>query len=231
MGRSDPKPGRRLLDWPLDVLEVAGHLHIDRFGVVGASGGGPYVLACASEIPDRLDFAAVLGSWAPVHGTHLAWEMAPLDRFFSRLSGGLPWLFYIPFWFLGMAAQRLSPQAFLRSLGSSMSDPDRRLAKEPSVAAFYAHDVREAFQQGVRGPADDAILLYQAWGFVLDDIRIPVRIFHGREDRFAPYAFAEYLHARIPHSILHDYSGEGHLFLYRLFGDVFSAAPPVGSDT
>ncbi len=54
MGLSDFEPGRKILDWPNDVIQLADALEIDRFGVEGVSGGGPYAAACAYKIPDRL---------------------------------------------------------------------------------------------------------------------------------------------------------------------------------
>jgi len=74
----------------------------------------------------------------------------------------------------------------------------------------------------VRGPADDAILLYKDWGFKVDEIKSRVDLFHGTEDKFAPYPFAEYLSVAMPDSELHNYPGRGHLFLIKLFEDLFS---------
>jgi pimeloyl-ACP methyl ester carboxylesterase len=54
IGLSDPKLGDRLLDWPLDIAEAADHLGIQRFAVKGMSAGGPYALACAHVLPDRV---------------------------------------------------------------------------------------------------------------------------------------------------------------------------------
>src|SRR5512136_816792 len=65
MGLSDFKPKRTILDWPDDVVELADFLQIDQFAVEGASGGGPYSLACARKIPDRLTHVGVLSGVDP----------------------------------------------------------------------------------------------------------------------------------------------------------------------
>jgi len=223
IGRSDYVPARSLLDWPHTVLGIAQALGFERFGVIGISGGSAYALACAARIPANLDFAVVMGSWAPVAEEPQLWKMmAPLDRFFGKLSRGMPWVFYLPFSFLGYAAKWLSPQSFIKSLESSLAEDDKKLLEDKGFAQLLAEDTREAFRQGVRGPADDAILLYRDWGFRVDEIEMKVHLFHGREDKFAPYPFAEYLNRAIPDSELHDYPGRGHLFLIQMFEDVFN---------
>ncbi|KIH87669.1 alpha/beta hydrolase [Sporothrix brasiliensis 5110] len=50
-GLSTLQPGRRMLDWPDDVMAFASTQNLSKFGVLGGSGGGPYVLACASKLP------------------------------------------------------------------------------------------------------------------------------------------------------------------------------------
>ena len=64
-GLSDFKRGRKILDWPDDVIELADALHIERFSVLGISGGGPYALACACRIPARLTTAAIVCGIGP----------------------------------------------------------------------------------------------------------------------------------------------------------------------
>lgn len=228
IGRSEYSPARSLLDWPQTVLEVAQTLGIERFGVIGVSGGGAYALACAARISANLDFAVAMGSWAPVSEEPQLWKMmAPLDSFFGKLSRSMPWVFYIPFSFLGYAAKWLSPQAFIKSLESSLAEDDKKLLGDRVFAEFLAEDTKEAFRQGVRGPADDAILLYRNWGFRMEEIEMDVHLFHGREDKFAPYPFAEYLNRAIPDSELHDYPGRGHLFLIQMFEDVFKVVNDI----
>ena len=58
IGGSAFLPNRRILDWFSDVLTLADTLGIERFAVAGVSGGGPYALACALSIPQRLTAVA-----------------------------------------------------------------------------------------------------------------------------------------------------------------------------
>lgn len=223
MGRSDYVKGRRLLDWPQDVKEVARQLGIETFGVMGASGGGPYVLACSYGIPEQLEFAVLMGSWGPVAAEPQLWQqMAPLDQFFGKLSKSASWILYVPFSLLGYAAQWMSPQGFINLLESSMSAADKQLVEDQEMAQFFADDIAEGFRQGVRGPADDAIILYGEWGFRVEDIETEIHLFHGEEDKFASYSYAVYFDEKIPQTKLYGYQGEGHLFIIaHLFADVF----------
>jgi pimeloyl-ACP methyl ester carboxylesterase len=54
IGRSDAKPNRSVADWAADLEELAQHLGWNRFAVVGFSSGGPFALASAARLPDRV---------------------------------------------------------------------------------------------------------------------------------------------------------------------------------
>jgi len=66
LGLSTPRPGRGLLDWPPDVSEFADALGIERFAIVGWSGGGPYALACGRFLADRVTSIALVSGAAPL---------------------------------------------------------------------------------------------------------------------------------------------------------------------
>jgi len=55
------------------------------------------------------------------------------------------------------------------------------------------------------------MILYGDWGFRVEEIEVPVHLFHGEQDKFVPYRFAIYLDEKIPQSSLHSYPGQGHL--------------------
>lgn len=225
IGGSDFQHGRQLLDWPGNVAEMADQLGLDRFGVMGVSGGGPYALACAYKIPHRLNFTVLMGSWAPVAAEPELWAaMAPLDRFFGRISRYAPWVFRLPFSVIGLAAKRLGPQGYIRALESLLSEDDKSLQADHGLAKFFVKDIREAFRQGAKGPSLDAILLYRDWGFSVSDIEVDVFLYHGTEDNFAPFQYGQYLDMHLPQSWLNAFPGRGHLFVLQLFEDVFKNA-------
>ena len=64
-GLSSFQPGRRIVDWPNDVLEFVQHVQIKSFAVLGGSGGAPYALACAKALPADMLSAVGLVSAAP----------------------------------------------------------------------------------------------------------------------------------------------------------------------
>jgi pimeloyl-ACP methyl ester carboxylesterase len=225
IGRSDFLPGRSLLDWPMDIASIADQLGISTFGVIGASGGGPHALSCAHSLPHRLSFTILLGSWAPVASTGLAEQMAPLDQFFSRLAHHSTFLFSLPFYWFVLSSRYLSKNLFVRSLDSSLCDADKKILEDQRTAAFFQEDIRESFTQGVRGPAEEAILLYGEWGFELREIKSHVQLMHGEHDRFVPYTFAEHIHKMLNNSKLISFQGEGHLFYIHAFDKIFDLVP------
>jgi pimeloyl-ACP methyl ester carboxylesterase len=79
-GGSSDDPGRSIADCAAEVGAIADELGIDRMGVWGWSGGGPYALACAAMLPDRVVASALLASGAP-------WNAQGLD-FFDGMGQG-----------------------------------------------------------------------------------------------------------------------------------------------
>src|SRR5258706_454018 len=139
MGRSHFKKGRRLLDWPDDVIELADHLGIERFAVIGVSGGGPYALACAYKIPNRLIACGIAaGEW---HDRH------PLSNFTALL----PWLLLpiVGYFFRDEEHARSSLLRFTQQWPES----DRQCLARPAISDFFVASLVEAFSQGAKGPA------------------------------------------------------------------------------
>lgn len=215
VGLSDFDPHRKLLDGADEVGLLADELKIDRFGVMGISGGGPTLLACAYRLQKRLDFVVDLAGAVPLYNDPEALKkLGAADRFYARFGAHLPLaLFQIPFALLGFQQKILkSPKAFVNMMRSSMCKADMELFEIPEMQYLFMRDFQELFRQGSRGPALDAQLIYHPWGFDIGKINTHVEIRQGSEDRWIPPYFSQYLANALPDATLNTIEGQGHFY-------------------
>jgi len=200
MGLSSFKGGRRLLDWPDDVVELADHLRIDRFAVVGVSGGGPYALACAYKTPDRLTTCGIVaGEW---HARH----------FLSFITKFLPWL-VIPLLGYFFRNEEQARKSILR-LTPHWSEADRKSLALPEITDLLTASFVEAFRQGAKGPAYDGMVVRCPWGFELEEITFPkIYLWHGELDKDVPVAMGRAVAERLAYCKATYYPDEGHISL------------------
>jgi pimeloyl-ACP methyl ester carboxylesterase len=211
-GGSDPHSGRTVADAAGDVAAIADALGIDRFAVEGGSGGGPHTLACAALLPDRVVAAASLAGVAPYPAEGLDWldgmGQDNLDEFAATLAGPEtlePYLRTQADALLGA-----EPDAIAETLRSLLSPPDLAVLTG-EFAEYLAESTRRAIGERLDGWIDDDFAFVNPWGFGLDDIRVPVQLLHGAQDRFVPIAHGEWLAERIPGVDARLSAEDGHL--------------------
>lgn len=210
VGASTPHRHRRIVDFAADVAAVADRLGHDRFAVVGLSGGGPYALATAAALPERVVAVGVLGGVAPSTGVDRAASgLVGLARTFRRALelGRQP---------LGAALQgaaAIMPAAHAAYLAyTRVAAPgDRRVLRAPGFEAMFIDDLATALRHGFGAAAHDAALFGRHWGFHLDDVVAPVRWWHGDTDTIVPLSDAVAAAERLPDVELHVRPGESHL--------------------
>ena len=78
-GGSTPRPDRTVGSAAADAAAVVDALGIERFAVMGHSGGGPHALACAALLPDRVLAAVSAAGPAPYGATGLDWFAGMAD--------------------------------------------------------------------------------------------------------------------------------------------------------
>ncbi|MFE6857808.1 alpha/beta fold hydrolase [Nocardia sp. NPDC057668] len=203
---------RVVADWAEAVAALADHLDLDRFAVVGVSGGGPHALACAHRLGDRVSAVAVVSGPAPLETLSAAAELDEAGRRRRRL---LALLRTFPLLSRPLAA-RLSmfvhKPGGIDALVGQMCPRDRELiAADPELADKLQANITEAFRQGSHGVAADLQSLTSPWGFRLADIAVPVHVWHGESDNNVPLLDGRHLAAALPNSRLTVLPGVGHL--------------------
>jgi pimeloyl-ACP methyl ester carboxylesterase len=221
-GLSDFEPDRTILGWARDVEAVADRLGLGRFAVLGASGGGPYALACGRVLPERVDRIGLISSVAPYQAAGVTRGMRWQNRVGFQAGARCPPLARLVMW--SMARQlRRDPERTVDAIVSAMSPSDAEIARRPEVRQLLRADVTEAFRQGSRGAARDVVLLGRPWGFGLDEIRPPVLLWHGERDELATPEMGRHLARTIPDCRPLFYPGEGHLLAFAHMPEIVRA--------
>jgi pimeloyl-ACP methyl ester carboxylesterase len=207
-GLSDFKKDRKLVDWPSDVVELADQLTINKFAVMGVSGGGPYAAVCASKIPNRLTKVGIVVGLAP---TYIPGILNGMSR-----TAKLGWANYAKFPLLRTFSSLLhylnakyAPLGLHRFMYGAKAD--KKIFSDKNIRESTRRNYKEAFREGYKGVELDLKLYTENWGFDLGDIKAKVLLFYGEDDKNVSIAMGKYYAAQIPHSKLIVYPGEGHL--------------------
>jgi pimeloyl-ACP methyl ester carboxylesterase len=225
IGQSDPFCGKSFLSWPADVKAFADTMKIDRFGVIGGSGGTPYALAVARALPDR------------VTAVSIACPMAPLECVGTKAGSGAQGadfaLRHPRLTSFGMnrfaIAERRRPDRF-PPLWNFAAPADRQLLSDPTERCFLSRITDEAFRQGPCWQAHEAALLGQPWSCWLPEVRAKITIYSGCSDTITPPVMANSLGRTLPNAQVYLIPGEGHLSIGRRFAtEILSAALPSKS--
>ena len=198
-GPSDRLPGRRVAHVSEDIAAIADALGIERFAVVGRSGGGPHALACAALLPDRVTRVAVLVSLAPRDADGLDWfagmaafnvnEYTKAQASPDHLAASLR---------KRSVAIRADPVRLLTQLRRDLTESDLRVVADAGIRAMLLRNYREALSVSADGWVDDALSFCSPWGFNPADISVPVLLWHGEQDGFSPAGHTRWLAERIP---------------------------------
>ncbi|TYB45319.1 alpha/beta fold hydrolase [Actinomadura chibensis] len=209
-GGSDSVPGRDVASAAADTAAVADALGIDRFAVMGHSGGGPHALACAALLPDRVLGAVSVSALAPFNADFRAVFGADFG------ADGLDW-------FAGMGP---SSAASLRAAAAGRAAKERyEAAAEYDPEMFTPADhaalqgewswfeevVGPAVENGIGGLVDDDLAYVAPWGFDPAAIEVPLLVVHGERDRIVPSSHGRWLAATCPTARLRLSPEDGHI--------------------
>jgi pimeloyl-ACP methyl ester carboxylesterase len=221
-GQSDYQHDRKIGDWPADVREVAEQLGIRRFRVLGVSGGGPYVAACAAKVPELIERVAIASGWGPADKPTATSGFPRLTRATLALWRLLPVLVQISIWWLALNA-RWFPRQVLRFSRRRLPQADQDIVDRPPMEKMRTRALREVFRRGSRGPAHELILFSKRWGFRPEDIPIEVLLWHGDADTVIPISMGRYMATVIPRCRATYFPGEGHFLAFARQDEILGA--------
>jgi pimeloyl-ACP methyl ester carboxylesterase len=211
-GGSSRQAGRRVADAAGDVRAISRALGFERCAVWGFSGGGPHALACAALLPDLVGAAATLGSLAPsdapgldyldgmVGGNRADVELYRADRELWEQRGRQD-----RDELLAMSAAELT-EAWAEGVS-----PADQATLHTAFGAWLHRAAVEGVGPSVDGWLDDSIAFNSSWGIDPAQIAVPVKVWHGVDDRFVPVEHGRWLAGAIPGAESDIRDSDGHL--------------------
>ena len=221
-GESSPQPGRTVADCAADVRAISEALGFERCAVWGLSGGGPHALACGALVDDLVAAVATIGSWAPFDAPGLDYFEGMPDQarenyelFVSNRGGWERQGERLRHELLALSAEELSEQ-----WAAGASPIDGAVVRSEFGTWLY-RAIRAGLAPGPHGWRGDLVAFKCSWGFDPTSISIPVKVWHGAEDRIVPIGHGRWLTDTIPGAQTALRDDDGHLTVVaQRIGDV-----------
>ena len=200
-----------LADWAADIQAFCNAKGVDQFAVCGLSGGGPYALACAYYLQDRVLAATLLGGVAPAVGVDAAkGGVSTLTRTLAPVMKHLR----VPVnRLLLMLIRRMEPHAdsVVDLVARLMPPGDQLVFEDPAIREMFLDDLLLASKHQMQAMLHDTVVFGRDWGFELAEINTPVYLLYGDADNIVPLRHGEHMAQRLPNAELRVREGEGHL--------------------
>lgn len=157
-GASTLHPEGTLLTFAADIEALADSLGLERFAIIGVSGGGPYAFACAHAMPGRVTCVATIGSPCDLSlpGALDGWSPASTQLWMAARA--MPEALRQGYTQMAQAIMHAPDLAFEQYI-AGLSSSDQALLREPAAKALFMAEKTEAVRNGIDGWLHDTSLL------------------------------------------------------------------------
>ena len=194
-GYSDHKDQRQLLEWPEDILQLAKHLNFENFSILSFASGCCYALACAYKMPSLLNNVCLVTARGPVDSFS---DTLSMDGLILRMARHAPGLLS-KYMRVMVSDVGKNPIEALEKRYRYLSKSDKQsISSNPVQKKMYEKALLEAIRQGHHGIVQDLITVMQPHEFTHKEIEIPIRLWHGLEDKSFPVRAARKLASELP---------------------------------
>ena len=198
-GGSSPYRDRDVASAADYVSCVADALGIDRFAVMGSSGGGPHALACGALLPECVLGVVSVAGLAPFDAAGLDWFAGMSDSGVASLRAAAE----------GRAAKERY-EASGAEYNPEMFTPEDHAALS-GAWSWVLDVVNPAVEAGPGRLIDDDLAFVAPWGFDPARVLAPTLFLHGGRDRVVPSSHGEWLARRCPSAELWLSPDDGHI--------------------
>ncbi|MEL7049293.1 MAG: alpha/beta hydrolase [Pseudomonadota bacterium] len=222
-GLSSPDVGTSLMLRTESHATLVDALGLERFHILGVSGGAPYAVALAAKMPDR------------IRGLGLVSPMGPIAEFVQ--SGGQSVHPFHRWFFLRFPKQsrllaansavsarffKAAPQFFSKLFAGRLGDADKAVLRQADVRASVIRMTHESLQQGIWGANADLKIFSEPWDIDFGKVTCPAVLWQGTADRIVSPVVSLALGDQLPNCQTVRLFGQGHFWVYDHITEVLS---------
>ena len=204
---------RKLLDWPPIAKQLADQIGLTNFHVLAISGGAPYAFATAWALPERVRAVAIVSGAPPLAELRDQSGLLPIYRWLLALNRRAPSILRTGFRAVRPCVSMKSSVHVARNLLRMLQPCDAEALRDQAAFNACFESQRRAWRGSTYGVMLDAQIYAQPWGFPLHEVRVPVRLWHGKRDRSFSYRLAEDVAAQLPDCTTRIVENAGHYSL------------------
>jgi pimeloyl-ACP methyl ester carboxylesterase len=106
---------------------------------------------------------------------------------------------------------------FTQAMSSILPEVDKQtLLEDPEVGTCTVASLQEGLRNGVEGWDDDDLAFIKPWGFDLAEVKVPVFLYQGSEDKMVLFAHRKWVMGHLPqeHLRAHLMDGKGRISIF-----------------
>lgn len=225
-GLSTPHSGRTLLSHADDLAELMDHLRLSTAVVLAFSAGGPYALAAAFRLRERVRKVVIVASLSPpfVGSPGSVTEgMATMSRVAYFLCRKVPFALR---WAVRLMAKQNLRNVFEPERDELQEEENAVFRNDIALRRLMAMSTLELYSRecGFAAETEDYLLFGRDWGFDLAQLpeSVPLFVYGGMiDDKTTPNMW-NLIVKRCPNIAKqsHLQPGKGHLYFYELFPNI-----------
>jgi pimeloyl-ACP methyl ester carboxylesterase len=220
-GGSTAQPGRTITTAVADLAHVVSAYKLDRFGLLGVSGGTPFACAAAATYGDRITTLGLVSPLAPVAEADMRPHIRLKDHVLFLHASRYPRALRaasMP----ASALMRWFPKPMFQLSRLSAGKADRELLGQSHIAAAIVADGMAAAASGLDGAIADLAIYGQPWGVDFAAITAPTRLWIGTADTIVPVDAAIALGHRIKGCEITRLPGAGHFWIFGAMPEILA---------
>ncbi|RDW59169.1 hypothetical protein BP5796_12093 [Coleophoma crateriformis] len=212
-GSSTRKQGRQIVDYVADTQALIDHLGVERCLV-----GGPHSLVSAARLRGCVAALCVAGV-APYDAEGLDFLAGQGEDNIEEFNAALRGEDELQKFCVASRTEMLKGDvaAMVEAISSLLPKVDKDAMMNGAVMGEYLFaTTNEGLKVSADGWVDDTMSFLKPWGFEFSEIKVPVIVYQGSEDKMVPYAHGEWLVKHLPQEKLskHLMQGQGHVSIF-----------------